>query len=275
MILQPTPLSLVLLLHVRRARSWRRARRCRRRSSSSLVSRCHLPRWDRCAPSRHTRTVWGARPATSHRSRRLSTLAIADRGRFWASLRRRRSRGGRAIGLRGGRGRGSVGSGSSSTRGRANAEGRRRRRGGGHALTHQLLQALELGVELNEAGVGALLLAIDGLGDKVLEGADLFGGAAGFVVAAAGGGFKFADGGFDVCEGGIEASGALLLGGFEGVGVFGELVEEGEGLLEGGVDRGLVLLELRRGWGGNQRDDVALRLLMAYSVWGRWGGDLP
>jgi hypothetical protein len=76
-------------------------------------------------------------------------------------------------------------------------------RGGGHALTHQLLKTLEFGVELDEAGIGALLLAINGLGDEVLKGADFLGGAAGFVVAAASGGLELADGGFDICERGV------------------------------------------------------------------------
>jgi hypothetical protein len=215
------PLSLCLVLCIRRARSWR-ARRSRRCSSSSLIGRCHLPRWDRCASSGHAGAVWGARPATRQRRGRLSALAVADGGGLWA-LRRRHNRGGRAIGLWCGRGGGGVGRGNSSAGGWADTKGRRCRRGGGHALTHQLLETLELGVELDEAGVGALLLAVHGLGDEVLEGTDLVGCTAGLVVAAASRGLKLADGRLDICQGGVEARGALLLGGFESVGVFGKL----------------------------------------------------
>ena len=54
-----------------------------------------------------------------------------------------------------------------------------------------------------------------------------------------------------------------MLGGLERLGVFGELLEQGEGFFEGLVDCGFVLLELWWGWWCDEGDDVALYTLVS------------
>lgn len=92
-------------------------------------------------------------------------------------------------------------------------------------------------------------MRLEGLGDRVLEVGDVVAHALGLVLAAAVGRFEVVDDGLELGQRRVELLGALLLGLLEGLGVFGQLVDEGECLFEGVVDGFLVGFKTFGGWG--------------------------
>lgn len=197
--------------------------------SFSFLRRSHLPRWNRRSSAWNTRLEW-AGAAACDGCGSLSCPSVADRCWLWAVCWRwsgvhwclnSRCWSGCLWNLWGARGTTVRRLWNGWTGGRWV-----------HALSHELLQAFELSIQLLEARIGGLFLSINGLWNQVLQSAHLVGDAARLVLASAAGRLELCNNRFDFCQCAVKALGSLLFSGLQLLGIFGELVKERESLLE-------------------------------------------
>lgn len=104
----------------------------------------------------------------------------------------------------------------------------------------------------------SFLLAFERFWYKVSERSDFFANSFAFFFTPFGRSFELFNDGLDFFESSVDTLGTLFFRGFQGSGIGGELVEEGEGFCERSVDGGFVLGELL----GSRRGDDGIYITL-------------